>query len=158
MKKLLLSLTALLMTLTLLAGCTPKKPDPVSYEVRLGVLKGPTGIGASYLLEKNEKGETLNKYDVKVEAEATAMVSMLASGELDMAALPTNVASSLYNKTDGGVKLIALNTAGVLYILENGNTVSSIADLKGKTIYAVGQGSNPEYVLRYILENNGLKE
>ncbi len=158
MKRLILSLTALLMTLTLLAGCTPKKPDPVSYEVRLGVLKGPTGIGASYLLEKNEKGETLNKYDVKVEAEATAMVSMLASGELDMAALPTNVASSLYNKTDGGVKLIALNTAGVLYILEKGNTVSSIADLKGKTIYAVGQGSNPEYVLRYILENNGLKE
>ncbi|MCR5067490.1 MAG: ABC transporter substrate-binding protein [Erysipelotrichaceae bacterium] len=157
MKKTLIALITLLMTLTLFAGCTPQKdPDPVRYDVRLGVLKGPTGIGASYLLEKNSTGESLNNYTVTVEAEATAMVSLLASGELDMAAVPTNVASSLYAKTSGGVKIIALNTAGVLYILEKGNTVSSVADLKGRTIAAVGQGSNPEYVLNYILTQNGL--
>ncbi|MBR5049555.1 MAG: ABC transporter substrate-binding protein [Erysipelotrichaceae bacterium] len=157
MKKTLIALIALLMTLTLFAGCTAKKdPDPVRYDVKLGVLKGPTGIGASYLLEKNSTGESLNNYIVTVEAEATAMVSLLASGELDMAAVPTNVASSLYAKTNGGVRIIALNTAGVLYILEKGSAVSSVADLKGKTIYAVGQGSNPEYVLNYILTQNGL--
>ncbi|MBQ6654863.1 MAG: ABC transporter substrate-binding protein [Erysipelotrichaceae bacterium] len=157
MKKTLIALITLLMTMTLFAGCTAKKdPDPVRYDVKLGVLKGPTGIGASYLLEKNSTGESLNNYAVTVEAEATAMVSLLASGELDMAAVPTNVASSLYAKTNGGVKIIALNTAGVLYILEKGNAVSSIADLKDKTIYAVGQGSNPEYVLNYILTQNGL--
>ena len=155
MKKTLIALITLLMTLTLFAGCAAPK-DPVRYDVRLGVLKGPTGIGASYLLEKNSTGESLNNYAVTVEAEATAMVSLLASGELDMAAVPTNVASSLYAKTSGGVKIIALNTAGVLYILEKGNTVSSVADLKGRTIAAVGQGSNPEYVLNYILTQNGL--
>ena len=125
-------------------------------EVRLGVLKGPTGIGASYLLSKNDEGSTFNKYSVTVLAEATDMIAQVAAGQLDIAALPTNAAASLYNKTSGGVRLAALNTAGVLYILENGDTVKSVSDLKGRTIYAVGQGSNPEYVLRYILSGNGI--
>ena len=127
-----------------------------SAEVRIGVLKGPTGIGASYLLSQNEEGKTLNKYSVTVLAEATDMIAQVAAGQLDIAALPTNAASSLYNKMSGGVRIAALNTAGVLYILEKGNTVNSVADLKGRTIYAVGQGSNPEYVLRYILSKNGI--
>lgn len=125
-------------------------------EVRLGVLKGPTGIGASYLLSQSEEGSTFNKYSVTVLAEATDMIAQVAAGQLDIAALPTNAAASLYNKTSGGVRIAALNTAGVLYVLEKGNTVKSVSDLKGRTIYAVGQGSNPEYVLRYILSGNGI--
>ena len=66
------------------------------------------------------------------------------------------MAATLYNKTEGKIKVIALNTLGVLYILENGSTISSVADLKGRTIYAAGQGANPEYVLKYILTSNGL--
>ena len=157
MKKLITVLMALLMAVTMLAGCKPKEEPAVRYDVNFGVLKGPTGIGASYLLEKNSKGETLNNYNVTTEAEANAMISRIASGALDIAAIPTNAASALYNKTNGDVKIIALNTAGVLYILEKGNTINSVADLKGKRISAVGRGSNPEYVLKYILEQNGLK-
>ena len=80
----------------------------------------------------------------------------LTNGELDIAAIPTNLAATLYNRTDGGIKLLALNTLGVLHILENGDTVNSLADLEGRTLYATGQGSNPEYVLNYLLEANGL--
>ncbi|MBR3296019.1 MAG: ABC transporter substrate-binding protein [Clostridia bacterium] len=126
-------------------------------QVKLGVLKGPTGIGASYLLEQNANGKSLNSYEVQVVAEATDIVSQVASGNLDIAAVPTNVASSLYNKTEGGVKILALNTSGVLYILEKGDSIKEIKDLKGKTIYATGQGANPEYVLNYILTQNGLE-
>ena len=162
MKKFITVLLAAMMAVTLMTGCnkTPEPqpdPQPVKYDVNLGVLKGPTGIGASYLLEKNSTGESLNNYNVSIAAEATEMVSRIASGSLDMTAVPTNGASSLYNKTDGGVKIIALNTAGVLYILEKGNYIKSVSDLYGQTIYAVGQGSNPEYILNYILESNGLK-
>ena len=160
MKKILITLFALLMTLTVMTGCTkqeePAPAEPVRYEVKLGVLKGPTGIGASQLLEKNANDESLNKYSVIVEEQANNMASLLISGELDIAAVPTNLASSLYNKTNGGVKIIALNTAGVLYILAKGDDVHSIADLKGKTIVTTGQGANPEYVLNYILNQNGL--
>ena len=156
MKKLLTALSALLLVLTVMTGCTPKEEPVERYEVKLGVLKGPTGIGASYLLEQNAEDKSLNKYTVYVEERANNMVSLVASGELDMAAVPTNVASSLYNKTSGGVKIIALNTAGVLYVLEKGNTISSVRDLKGKTIHTTGQGANPEYVLNYILKENGL--
>lgn len=158
MKKLFAALTALLLAVTMLSGCAPKEEPAVRYDVRFGVLKGPTGIGASYLLDKNSTGESLNNYEVTTEAEANAMISRIASGALDIAAIPTNAASALYNKTNGDVKIIALNTAGVLYILEKGNSINSVADLKDKIIYAVGQGSNPEYVLKYILEQNGLKE
>ena len=149
-----LGITVMAVMLFLLASF-PVFSNPAS-EVRLGVLKGPTGIGASYLLSQNDNGETKNRYSVTVLAEATDMIAQVAAGQIDIAAIPTNAAASLYNKTNGGVTVAALNTAGVLYILENGKTVSTVADLKGKTIYTVGQGSNPEYVLRYILSENGI--
>ena len=146
---------ALLVAVLAVFAIIPVFSNPSS-EVRIGVLKGPTGIGASYLLSQNEEGKTLNRYSVTVLAEATDMIAQVAAGQLDLAAIPTNAAASLYNKTSGGVRLVALNTAGVLYILEKGDTVKSVSDLKGRTIYAVGQGSNPEYVLRYILSGNGI--
>ena len=146
---------AILLILVAVATLVPVFASPVG-EVRFGVLKGPTGIGASYLLSENKEGKTINKYTETILAEATDMIGQLAAGQLDIAAIPTNAAVSLYNKTNGGVRIIALNTAGVLYILENGNAVSQVSDLKGKTLYAVGQGSNPEYVLRFILSRNGI--
>ena len=143
---------AVLMIFTL-AACGSKTKS----EVRIGVLKGPTGIGSAYLMSQNEKGESLNKYSFSSAAAPTDLTSRLISGELDMAALPTNVAAALYAKTNGNVQIIALNTLGVLYILENGSSVKSISDLRGKTVYATGQGSNPEYVLNFILRQNGLE-
>ena len=134
---------SILIVLVALAAIIPVFSTPVA-ETRIGVLKGPTGIGASYLLSENEQGKTINKYTVTILAEASDMIGQLAAGQLDIAAIPTNAAVSLYNKTNGGV------------ILENGSSVQSVSDLKGKTIYAVGQGSNPEYVLRFILSQNGI--
>lgn len=145
----------LIAVMLFLLAAFPAFSNPSS-EVKLGVLKGPTGIGASRLLFLNDAGESHNRYEVSVLAEATDMIAQIAAGQLDIAAIPTNAAASLYNKTGGDVRLVALNTAGVLYILEKGNTVKSVSDLKGRTIYAVGQGSNPEYVLRYILAENGI--
>ena len=124
--------------------------------VRLGLMKGPTGIGAVSMLADNEAGTTANHYDVTLAAEASEIVGMIASGQLDIAAVPTNAAAAIYNKTEGGVQILALNTAGVLYVLEKGETISSMADLAGKTIYSAGQGANPEYVLRYLLRENGV--
>ena len=121
-----------------------------------GFLKGPTGIGASYLMKQNEAGETLCDYDVTVEADVSNINSAIISGELDIAAVPTNVASVLYNKTEGQVQIVAINTMGVLYILENGSEINTVSDLAGKTVYAIGQGANPQYVLEYILSENGL--
>ena len=124
--------------------------------INVGVLAGPTGVGAAKLMNDSKNSETAQKYNFTVETENANIVAAVSSGELDIAAIATNVASNLYNKTEGGVQIIALNTLGVLYILENGNTVNSIADLEGKTIIAPGQGANPEYVLRYLLEQNGV--
>lgn len=124
--------------------------------VRVGLIKGPTGIGAVQLWDKSDKGETINDYTFSLAAAPTDMVSRVAAGEVDIAALPTNTASALYHKTGGNVQILALNTEGVLYILENGNTIQQMSDLKGKTIYANGQGANPEYVLNYLLRENGL--
>lgn len=146
---------AVLVAVLLFAVIIPAFCAPAS-EVRFGVLKGPTGIGACQLLSLNEEGKTRNKYSVTLLSEASDMIAQIAAGQLDIAAIPTNAAASLYNKTSGAVRLAALNTAGVLYILENGDSIKSVADLKGKTIYAVGQGSNPEYVLRFILSQNGI--
>jgi len=162
MKKKLLVVLAILCCL--LSACaapktTPEEPEETPKEkevVRFGILKGPTGIGSSYLLEQNANGTALNQYEVTLEADAQNIIASVVSGQLDIAAVPTNAASALYNKTEGKIQILALNTSGVLYILEKGNTIASFADLKGKKIYATGQGANPEYVLNYLLSSNGL--
>ena len=148
---------------------TPAAETAVPYQtVHLGLLSGPTGMGTAKMLADNDEayaqveagtyeGGTLLRYEVTLGSDpANDIVPRLTNGELDIAAIPTNLAATLYNRTDGGIKLLALNTLGVLHILENGDTVNSLADLEGRTLYATGQGSNPEYVLNYLLEANGL--
>ena len=136
---------------------TPEETAAERPEVNLGLLNGPTGMGAAKLLADNDAAGAAAQYNVTMGSDpATDIVPKVINGELDLAAVPTNLAATLYAKTEGGVKLLALNTLGVLHILENGDTVHSLSDLAGKTIYATGQGSNPEYVLNYLLELNGL--
>ena len=133
-------------------------PVPTGEEVNLMVLSGPTGIGAAKLLADSDKGMTKNVYHYTIAAENSEVVAALTTGEADIAAVASNVAVNLYNKTDGGVKILALGTLGVLHIVEGsgGTAVNSVDDLAGKTIWSPGQGANPEYVLRYILSENGL--
>ena len=114
-------------------------------------LKGPTGIGMAKMMEDNN-----GKYEFTVAGQPTEAVAAVSTKKADIAAVPTNLAATLYKKTEKGVKMLAINTLGSLYVLEKGNTINSVADLKGKTLYATGQGANPEYVLNYILEKNGL--
>lgn len=124
--------------------------------IRIGGLKGPTSIGMVKLMEDDETNSTANDYDFTVAGSADELTPLLIRGELDMAAIPANLASVLYNRTEGAIQILAVNTLGVLYIVETGNSVQSLADLKGKTIYATGKGSTPEYTLLYLLEKAGL--
>lgn len=166
-------LFALCLGLALLTACTPKPaPTPGATpttaptaeatvtpslaedeKVRIAMLKGPTGLGAAKYMDNYSGSATM---EFTICAEPTEAVALLTGEKVDIAALPTNLASSLYHKTDGDIQLLALNTLGVLYILENGSTVNSLADLAGKKLLATGQGANPEFVLNYLLEENGL--
>ena len=133
------------------------EPTPEPVVMRLGSLKGPTTMGMVKLLSDSEAGQTRNTYESTVAAAADELTPKLLKGELDMLALPVNAGSVLYNKSNGGVTMLAVNTLGVLYILEKGGeTVQTVADLKGKTIYATGKGNTPEYSLAYLLSKNGL--
>lgn len=135
------------------ASATP--PEPAAYSV--AALKGPTAMGLVKLMQDAETGETLaNDYTFSLAASADEVTPKLIQGELDMACVPANLAAVLYQKTEGQIVTLAVNTLGVLYIVENGNAVNSIADLAGKTIVAAGKGSTPEYALRYLLAENGL--
>ena len=184
MKKLLSLTLALLMMLTFAAGCTkpdadedvnndqqlqdqlpdegseePEQPEetPVTpVTVRIAGLKGPTSMGLVSLMDKAEKGQTVDTYEFTMAAAATEVNPKLIQGELDMAAITANLADILYKNTNGAVKVLAVNTLGVVYIVEKGETLTDIASLKGKTIYATGKGSIPEYALRYILSSNGV--
>lgn len=177
MKRKLLALTmALLMLGGALAGCgqksaetttpAPETSAPVETTaqptqqtgdtVRFAVLNGPTGVGAAKLMADSDAGTTANSYNVEVFTANDQVAAGLTNGEIDIAAVASNVAANLYNKTDGGIQMLAVSGLGVLNILENGDTVHSMADLAGRTLYATGQGANPEYVLNYLLTENGV--
>ncbi len=152
---------------------TPAEPEPEPeapaedpYEpvdMNVAVLKGPTGMGMAKLMadSKNDlNGEVANNYNFTVDSDTSAVLAKLIAGDYDIAALPTNTAAVAYNKTEGGIQMLALNTLGTLYLLQNGALESpvpaTVADLRGATITTFGQGANPEYILTYVLEAAGL--
>lgn len=150
MKKLTALILIACMAAALFAGCGTKATTPAN----IGTLQGPTGMGMVTLMGD----EFSSKYNITIESAPDAVVGKIINGELDIAAVPVNLAATLYNKTEGNIMMIAVNTLGVLYVLEEGETVNSMADLAGKTLYATGQGSTPEYMLSYLLEKNGLTD
>ena len=117
--------------------------------MKIGALKGPTAMGMAQLLDDEE-------YEFSIVAAPDEIVPMIVQGQVDIAAVPANLASVLYQKTDKNVSVLAVNTLGVLYLVENGDSIQSVEDLKGKTIYASGKGATPEYALNSVLEANGL--
>ncbi|MCD8103698.1 MAG: ABC transporter substrate-binding protein [Lachnospiraceae bacterium] len=149
---------ASLLATTLLAAslaCSAGAEEAVT--VNFGVLSGPTGIGAAKLLTDSDNGDTENIYEYVIASDNSEIVSGLTTGELDIACMASNTALNLYNQ-GVGIQVIALGTQGVLHILESGSgeEIQSISDLEGKTIYTTGQGNNPEYILRYLLESNDI--
>ena len=178
MKRSLSLLLSAALALSLLAGCGPKNSGGNSASsgsgsgsapgsssdvsqpaqgdaTRLIVLSGPTGVGAAKLLA-DDAGSATPAYEATVVAANDQVTTALIGPNptADIAAVATNVAANLVSKTDGGIQVLAVNTLGVLYILEKGNSVQSMADLRGKTLYATGQGANPEYALNYLLTQN----
>jgi len=144
-------LRKLISLLTVLALLALPVAFAESNPVRVGALKGPTAMGMVQMME-----DKADAYDFTLAAAPDEIVPLLVKGELDIAAVPANLGSVLYNNTQGAVKALAINTLGVLYIVERGDTVHSVADLKGRTLVTAGKGSTPEYALNYILRGNGL--
>ena len=146
MKKFVSVLMALVLTLSL-AACAVAEPL-----ADVAALKGPTAMGMVKMMS-DDAGANWN---FSIAAAADEIAPKLIQGELDIAAVPANLVATLYNKTQGKIQVLAINTLGVLYIIENGETVQSVEDLKGRTIYSAGQGATPEYALNYILKENGI--
>ena len=120
-------------------------------------LKGPTAMGMVSFMNEVDQGEiTEENYEFQIAASPDEVSPAIVQGTVDIAAVPANLASVLYQKTDGGVQVLSINTLGVLYLVGNGDTIQDISELKGKTIYASGKGATPEYALNYILKENGL--
>lgn len=147
MKKIGFSALLLLLLLAAVACASAQGP------ARVYALKGPTGIGMVGLMAENE-----GEYEFTLCGAADEIVAAVASGSADIAACPTNLAATLYAKTNGGVQLLALNTLGVLHVVTADPQIKTVQDLSGRTVYATGQASVPEYVIRYILEQNGLSD
>ena len=183
MKRSLSLLLTAALALSLLAGCAPRTtsngPDPSTSdpavsgsdqpeasrpapegqtEINLMVLSGPTGVGAAKLLHDNELDASGNHYNVTVATDNTEVTAALTNKDADIAAIATNAAAMLYAQSGGAVQVLAVNTLGVLYILEKGDTVHSIADLAGKTLYCPSntKGGNPEHILNHLLAKTSM--
>lgn len=181
MKK-IIALTLALVMLLSLAACAKEEPQPTAaateapvvteaapettaapeteapaVPVNLMVLNGTTGFGMANLLDAAANGAAAQEYNFSVETDASNIVAALANGSVDIAALPTNAAATVYNKTQGKVQVLALNTLGVLYLVTDGSvTIESIEDLAGKTVYAPAQ--NPSFIFQHIVTAAGLTD
>ena len=159
MRKKISTLLLISLIISSLSGCVmtssknQKKEEEVA--VKITALKGPTGMGIAKMIS-DEKNKEDKKYDINIANSIDEITPKLVNKEIDIAAVPSNLASILYNNNGGEIKTLAVNTLGVLYIVENGNTVNNLEDLKGKTIYSSGKGATPEYALNYVLKENGI--
>ncbi len=141
------------LTFTMFTGCSKEEdvPDSVTEVINIAALNGPTGMATAQLIDMEDK------YDITTYQAPTDITAKVVSGEVDVAAVPSNLAAVLYNKTEGEIVAVSPIVLGMLHILGNNTDIESVEDLKGKTIVASGQGGTPEYVLQKILEDNGLK-
>ena len=155
LKKITLVLLALILVALPLASCKKNEPDS-ELEMKIYLLNGTTALGASKLIVDAKNGDVDMNYKVETFAQAYAITGAIVSGECAIAALPTNAAANLYKKSEGKIQLLAINTLGVLYLLSNGETVTDLNSLKGKTVYLPGAGSNPEFITAALLKANGL--
>lgn len=154
-KKTAAVMTSIILAIATMAGCgTDGNTEPQN--VRIGSLKGPTSMGLVYLMDRAQNNETANNYEFTMAAAADELLPAMISGDLDIILVPANVASVLYNKTNGGVSVIDINTLGVLYMVSGDNAIRNMEDLKGRTVYLTGKGTTPDYVLQYLLKENGL--
>ena len=144
LKRIIAVVLALTCALALFTGCQKAEPEMAP---KIAAISGPTGVGMVHLMED---------YDITLSSAPEEVVGKVAQGEVDIAAVPTNVASSLYKKTNGALKVLCVNTLGVLYIMDKDGSIKSFADLNGKTIYTMGEGSNPQYTLEYLLAKNNV--
>lgn len=139
------------------APVAPATVAPAPAPVNVMVLNGTTGFGMANLMDAAAKGEASQDYNFTVETDASNIVAGLVNGSVDIAALPTNAAATVYNKTQGGVQVLALNTLGVLYLVTDGSvTIDSMDDLKGMTVYAPAQ--NPTFIFQHLCQANGLTD
>ena len=132
--------------------CMAENTAQISSPVRVAALKGPTGMALAHMITVDE-----GNYDLTLVAAPAEVNALVISGQVDIAAVPINAGAVLFNKTEGGVRALSLITRGMLYVLENGDSIHTVADLEGKTILNAGQGATPEYVMNYILDFNGVK-
>ena len=145
---------ALAVILMVFTGCTGKAAADDNVNIRVGSLKGPTSIGIINMIHDGEN----SNYSFTMETQPDVLLAGMVSGDLDIALVPANVASVLYNKTGGGISVIDINTLGVLYMVSGDASIKGMNDLEGRTVYTTGAGSTPEYVLRYLLKANGLED
>lgn len=140
----------IVVSMLLVTGCS--KPAATE-SLKIAALKGPTGMGLAYVMSEKQA-----EFQVELLDAPDTVSGKFINGEIDIAAVPINLAAVLYNKTEGDAILIAVNTLGVLYVLDSTDSISSLADLAGRKIYATGQGSTPQYILEYLLSENGLMD
>ncbi len=151
--KILTVILCLALVAAIFSSCSTVKLDD-ELEIKISVLNGTTGFGAAKLMSDAKSGNTLLNYNIAVETDASNITAGLINGSIDIAALPTNAAATVYNKTEGKIKIAAVNTLGVLYLMTNGVEISSISDLEGKTVYCPAQ--NPAFIFEAICRANGL--
>ena len=158
-KKIIAAGLAVLLLAGVLGGCGRDKGQNRQPEtIRVGSMKGPTSMGLLFLMDKAEQGKAANEYEFQMTTGADELLPLMVKGELDIALVPANVESVLYNKTEGGISVIDINTLGVLYMVSGDTAIQGIADLKGRTIYLTGKGTTPDYVLQYLLGENGVQQ
>lgn len=155
-KKTVAVIMSIALAVSALTGCGSAKTENVTVDIRVGSLKGPTSMGLVYLMNQSENGEAAGSYTFTMATAADELLPKMLSGELDIALVPANVASVLYHKSEGKISVIDINTLGVLYMVSGDDSVQSMTDLKGRTIYLTGKGTTPDYVLQYLLTENGL--
>ena len=149
MKKMMRLLAALLLAMGIaMVSCSAED----TAAMRVGGLKGPTGMALAHMMTENN-----GAYEFTLAGAPDELTGQIIQGNVDVAAVPVNLGAVLYNKTQGGVQALSLITRGMLYVLEKGDSIQSVADLQGKTIVTAGQGATPEYVMNYILQSNGVE-
>ena len=145
--------TQAILETTIPADQVVEPADPNAIQIELS--QGAAALGFAHLMEESELSATQGDYYFKLKTSEAEVLSDFITGAADVAILsPESAARAYHDAKDGGV-ILNINAGNELYCISGNTELKSFQGLKGQTVLSVGQGEQPEYVLRYLKSQYG---
>jgi NitT/TauT family transport system substrate-binding protein len=123
--------------------------------IRLVGTIGPLSVPLAYMVENKVLSSVAENTTLTIWANPIQLQAIVSGGQGDFISLPTNSASTFYNKGIS-LKLLDASIWNILYLITDDQSINSLTDLKDQRVMIPYQGAVPDAMFRYVCQAQGV--